>query len=171
MSSNKIIIEKINSEILKQILEESIYKDYNCEDFSFIFRSFFLYKMIGSKFSQISYSTSDFGDIIEKINSINMFPYSIGIPILKIIKSKVFPLLPLGDIMIKYCKNKIYLPYSISMKLAYGKPIKLSEIINFRKGLAVTNNKFIAYVKVENRGRNTLIIPDLDIGWYLRRGG
>lgn len=171
MPSNKIIVRKIYYDSLREILESSIYKEYNCDDFCHIFKSYYIFKLIGTKFSQISYSSSDFDDIIQIMNNIKIFPYSVGIPILKITKSEVFPLLPLGGIMSKYCKNKISLPNPVVMKLIYGKSIKVSDKINFKRGLLISNQKFIAFIRTKSLNRGTLIIPELDIGWYLRKGG
>lgn len=171
MFADKINVKQISYNELRNILENTIYREYNCEDFSYIFKSSYIFRLDGNKFSQILYSSVDFKDIIEKLEYINLFPYSIGIPILKIKKSKVYPLLPLGEIMVIHCKNKLYLPEALGMKLIYGKSIRINEKVNFMKGIGVINGKFIAFITVKSLGKNTLIIPDLDIGWYLRKGG
>ncbi|AWR97222.1 hypothetical protein DFR86_06375 [Acidianus sulfidivorans JP7] len=171
MSIRKINIEKISKNDLEKLLQ-SIYKRYNCDNFSKVFDSYFILKIEGEKFSQIAYTNSDFSQIIDKLNNINLFPYFIGIPILKITgKNKIVPLLPLGDIMKDFCKNKIYLPSSLAMKIIYGHKIEVKESYSFKYGIIILDDKFIAYVKTLRSKNKTLIIPDLDIGWYLRKAG
>ncbi|ARM75861.1 hypothetical protein [Acidianus manzaensis] len=171
MSSTKIDVKNIDFEEFKEMLD-SIYKKYNCVDFSHMFSTFHILKISGANFSQILYTTSDFDQTIKELNRIGLFPYSVGIPILKIDTSgRIIPLLPLGDIMKNFCKNKICLPSSIVMKIIYGREVKVNEKYPFKYAILMLNNIFVAYVKVKRIANKTMIIPELDIGWYLRKAG
>ncbi|WP_236751382.1 hypothetical protein [Acidianus sp. HS-5] len=137
------------------------------------FSKYHVYELLGEKFSQVSISTSDFTDIISKISEIDLYPYMIGTPILKIFNSrKVLPLIPLGNILAMFCKKTIRLNEKIINKLIYGNTVNINKKITFDRAIVVNKyGEFIAYVKVKRFENSTLIIPELDIGWYLRKGG
>ncbi|AEB94119.1 MULTISPECIES: hypothetical protein [Metallosphaera] len=109
---------------------------------------------------------------ITKILSKDINIVSIGLPLLSLGKKGVMPLLPLGTKMAEVCSNKIVLPTSLAQKVLYGKPVVVKERYSFYKALLIDeNNDFLSFVKLRRRRDDTVIIPILDIGWYLREGG
>ncbi|BFH73333.1 hypothetical protein SJAV_12770 [Sulfurisphaera javensis] len=175
MQDNKrIIAEKISlNRILNYI--NKIFERYKCEkEYSFLEnKEIFMFK---SKYSIVeiidkSINTDIF---LLELNKINMFPYSLGEPILMITESgNVKPLLPLSRYLIKICKNKIVLNEKMSEIITYGKPITIvNKEIEEKHYLAINKyGEFIAYVTVKKENNKVKIIPELDIGWYLRKGG
>jgi len=84
-------------------------------------------------------------------------------------KFGILPFISVSNILVNNCKKKLILPNKLAEKLTYGKKIILREKIP--DGFYIILNKegdFIGIVKVEG---NKKIIPILDIGWYLRKGG
>ncbi|MCY0883475.1 MAG: hypothetical protein OWQ50_06760 [Acidianus infernus] len=174
MPSQKMLVKTLKTRELMKILEKIII-EFECsyDELYEYFSRYHIYEIIGEKFSQISISTSDFSNIIDIISKIGLHPYMVGTPILRITESKkIFPLLPLGNILSKYCKKIIRLNENLINKLVYGKTIEINEKINFNRVIILNNyGEFIAYAKIMREKNSTLIIPELDIGWYLRKGG
>ncbi len=174
MSPQEMRVKSLNIYELQSILDD-ILRIFDCkyDDIYKYFSKYHIYELLGEKFSQVSISTSDFTEIVNKISKIDLYPYFIGIPILKITKSKnILPLIPLGNILTKFCKKIIRLDEKLVNKLIYGKSVFINEKITFDRAIIVNKyGEFIAYVKVKRFKNGTLIIPELDIGWYLREGG
>jgi ribosome biogenesis protein Nip4 len=174
MSSQKMLVKTISAHELMKILEKIIMEfDCSYDEIYEHFSKCYIYEIIGEKFSQISLSTSDFSNIINVMSKIGLHPYMIGTPILRVTKSKkIFPLLPLGNILTKYCKKIIRLNENLINKIIYGKTIEINDKIGFNRVIIVNKyGEFIAYAKIKREKNYTLIIPELDIGWYLRKGG
>ncbi len=169
MSSKKVIKFKIidYEELLQYI--SSLSKDFNCSFDMSIFKKYSVIKSYNSNFSQIFLlSNKNISNIILS----NLKIYSAGISILKILNNLVVPQLPLGDLMIKYCKNKLILPEPILMKILYGKCVEVREKYKFKYGLLVSkNDEFLGFIKIIQYKNGSKIIPEKDIGWYLRESG
>jgi len=153
---------------------EKIFKLYNCENNLDFLNDKDIY-MFSFRFStiQIIPKTVKLDEAINALRSINLDPYSIGEPIILISEDgNVKPLLPFSRYLVKLCKNKIYLPEKLAEILTYGKPITIKEIIEEGAYLVMDKDEnFIAYGIVKREKNETKIIPELDIGWYLRKGG
>lgn len=166
--------------IVKQILVS-----YNCdaEGFSQLFRDKEIF-LFSSSFDQIEVFSNKNNDklneILTKLRELNLYPYSIGEPIVKILKGKVYPLLPISEYLSQVCKNKIFLNNSkLVEKLTYGKSV-LVDFRDVKTTCELSDNKkyliysedaiFIAFTRVKIKKKFVEIIPDLDIGWYLREG-
>lgn len=107
-----------------------------------------------------------------KILSENVSPTAIGLPLFLIRRSRILPLLPLGDYMVKDCENKLNLPEPLVQKILYGKSIIVKERFSYERALLVDSyGDFLAFVFLRGEPHGTKIIPELDIGWYLREGG
>ena len=157
-----------------RIYIEKIFKLYNCENNLDFLNDKEIY-MFSFHFStiQIIPKTNKLNEIIDALRSIGLNPYSVGEPIILISENgDVKPLLPFSRYLVKLCKNKIYLPEKLAEILTYGKPVILKEAIEEGAYLIMDkNDNFIAYGIVKREKNKTKIIPELDIGWYLREGG
>ncbi|BCU70563.1 hypothetical protein [Stygiolobus caldivivus] len=181
-TKKKIEYKKISLNEFLHIVS-SLLKEYNCiEDiFSYLFQDKLLFEFI-SAFIQIEVidKNSKVDEILNKLKQINLYPYSIGEPIIKIKKGKVYPLLPIADYLRLACKNKIYLKdRKVIEKLTYGKNATLGindilaseKLIDKGKYLIYDiDDIFICFSMIKLKNERVEIIPDLDIGWYLREG-
>jgi len=169
----KIIITKMSLENAR-IYIDKIFKLYNCENNLEFLNDKEIFMFI-SHFStiQIIPRTNKLDQIINGLNIIGLNPYSIGEPIILVSKDgNVKPLLPFSRYLIKLCKNKIYLADKLAEIITYGKLLTLNEVIEEGAYIIMDkNDNFIAYGTVKRKKNKTKIIPVLDIGWYLRKGG
>mgnify|MGYP001772512242 CR=1 FL=1 len=172
-SKGRLIITKLSLEDIRVYIDK-IFKLYNCENNLEFLNDKEIF-MFTSHFStiQIIPRTNKLDEIINALNAIGLNPYSIGEPIILVLKDgNVKPLLPFSRYLIKLCKNKIYLPDKLAEILTYGKSITLREPIEEGAYIVMDkNNNFIAYCTAKREKNKTKIIPELDIGWYLREGG
>lgn len=144
-------------------------KDYNCLFNVDVFNRYIVVKSYDANFSQIFIiSNKKIPNIV--FNELNI--YSVGISILKISNKVVLPQLPLGNLMVKYCKNKLSLPEPILMKILYGKNVEVREKYIFKYALLISKyNEFLGFIKIKHHRNGSKIIPEKDIGWYLRKSG
>ena len=172
-NEKRLVVTRISLDEAR-IYIDKIFKLYNCENnLEFLNnKEIFLFS---SHFSiiQIIQKTDKLDEIINALRTISLNPYSIGEPIILISKNgNVKPLLPFSRYLIKLCKKKICLPDKLAEILTYGKPVILREPIE--EGAYIIMDKdenFIAYGIVKREKNKTRVIPELDIGWYLRKGG
>ena len=180
MQVKKIKVRKISVDelfsIISPLLEEY---NWNKEYLYQTFQNKFIFRFT-SEFDQIEIidKNEKIDEVLNELAEINLYPYSIGEPIIRIEKGKVYPLLPLANYL-SIC-NKIYLKNTkMAEKLTYGKAVivNINEIIT--QGPLVNNAKylvysqdglFIAFSRVKIKKNFVKILPDLDIGWYLRKG-
>ncbi|QGR18850.1 hypothetical protein [Stygiolobus azoricus] len=183
-AKKKLDYRRISLDEFLSIVEQ-ILKSYNCDNlrFSQLFKDKEIF-LFSSSFDQIEvFSSKNYdklNEILTKLREVDLYPYSIGEPIAKVVKGKAYPLLLMSEYLSQVCKNKIFLNNSkLVEKLTYGK----SVLINFRDVKAtceLTDNKkyliysedgiFVAFARVKIKKKFIEIIPDLDIGWYLREG-
>lgn len=174
MQNNKRInITKISIDDIKEYISD-IFTKYNCiNSFDFI-KDKEIYKF-ESEYSivEIIHKNNALDKILLELKNINISPYSIGEPIIVINKiGEARPLLPLAKYLLNICKNKITLNEKLSEILTYGKPLIINEKLEGKYYLVLNKTgEFVAYVKVKIEKEKTKIIPLLDIGWYLRKGG
>ncbi|BAK54225.1 hypothetical protein [Sulfurisphaera tokodaii] len=174
MQNNKGVIVEIISidEAIKYI--NRIIKMYNCiENYDFLInKEIFLFRAYYSMI-EIMDKSKRLNQLLENLAKIRLNPYALGEPILLITKNrKIRPLLPLSKYLINICKNKIFINNKISEILTYGKSVTINSEINEGRYLALNDDGFfIAYVKIKREKNSVKIIPELDIGWYLRKGG
>lgn len=169
----RVVVTKIDLDVVKRYLNK-IFEMYECED-NLQFLSNKEIFMFTSEFSVIAVITksSHIDDVLNKLSSIGLFPYALGEPIIMISNQrKVRPLLPLSRYLVNICKNKLVLDEKLAEVLTYNKSIVIRERIKQGRYLALDKNGyFIAYVVVKREKDKSKIIPELDIGWYLRKGG
>ena len=172
-NEGRLVITKLSLDGVRAYIDK-IFKLYNCEN-NFEFLNDKEIFMFTSYFStiQIIPRTNKLDEIISELGRIGLNPYSIGEPIIIISKDgNIKPLLPLSRYLIKLCKNKIYLSEKLAEILTYGNAITLREAIEEGSYIIMDkNDNFIAYGIVKREKNKTKIIPELDIGWYLRKGG
>jgi len=144
-------------------------KDYNCLFDIDFFKRYNIIKSYNANFSQIFLiSSKKIPNIV--LDELNI--YSPGISILKISNKVILPQLPLGNLMVKYCKNKLSLPEPILMKILYGKDVEVREKYRFKYALLISKyNEFLGFIKIKQHRNGSKIIPEKDIGWYLRESG
>ncbi len=169
MPSKKVIKFKIidNDELMKYI--SLLSKDYNCSFNVDVFKRYVAIKSYDTDFSQIFLVSSKNipSTIFDELNI-----YSAGISILKMSNKTILPQLPLGNLMVKYCKNKLSLPEPLLMKILYGKDVEIREKYRFKYALLVSKyNEFLGFIKIKIYRNGSKIIPEKDIGWYLRESG
>lgn len=152
-------VRKVRTEQFSRALHE-----YGCDRFP---ANFELYEI-----GDIIYGTMGDPNILEGIMRRDVKVEMIGLPLLLRRGRKLVPLLALGDYMAKSCSHRVRLPDRIIEKILYGRTVTVKETYNFRKGLLVDRHSdFVAFITLRSRKKGTEIIPDLDIGWYLRAGG
>ncbi len=172
----RLTFEELSDKEFISTLRESV-NQYNCEITENIFadKCFFIAHSEFDQIFMILHNNMN-KEILKNFSKINLSPYSIGIPILRQYKGKFFPTVSMGNLLVKFCKNKVSLDDPEIEKLTYNKSVIIDKKIEFNYGIAIDrNNDFISYVKlVAKKNRNkflTEVIPTLDIGWYLREGG
>ncbi|MEM1626310.1 MAG: hypothetical protein QXV69_03375 [Sulfolobaceae archaeon] len=154
--------EEIDKEKIYEIIND-ISSKLNCNfDLTIFNNKIFL------KFSKYIMIFKNENEILNKIDKEKLISCGIIFAILTK-RDGVLPFISISDILINSCKNKLILPEKLAEKLTYGKKIILKEKLNNGYYIVLTKKgDFIGIVKVR---REKEIIPILDIGWYLRRGG
>ncbi|QKQ99855.1 hypothetical protein GWK48_05155 [Metallosphaera tengchongensis] len=163
-----IDFEEVDLGAIKSILH-TIGLIYGCKEITELY-SFNFYKLNG-----IIYGfNGKVPDIIKQKVGLSEIPKpsQLGIPLLMVTERKVVPMLPLGQYMVKACHNVIHLPEALASKVLYGKTVIIKDSYSFWRGLLRDKRgDFLAFLKLRKLGNETEIIPELDIGWYLREGG
>ncbi|BCU67354.1 hypothetical protein HS7_07910 [Sulfolobales archaeon HS-7] len=109
--------------------------------------------------------------IIEKSRSINLHPLFIG-GIFAYKRGRIWePDLDVGQLLVNKCGNVIRLNEQLIYKFLYGKELLIKETFNFAKGIVVDYNmKFMGYASLRKVKNMTKLIPENDLGYYLRSG-
>jgi len=169
---NFIVLDK--SRLIE--LLHPIYKKYNCnEEYSFLENKLII--KFKSSFEQIEIieNNSKVREVLDELEKIGLFPYSVGEPIILKKGKDVRPLIPLAKYLSQVCKNKLILKSKLAEKITYGKTVRLSlGSLKIKEGSYLVYNEkndFICYSNVKIDKKGIKIIPELDIGWYLRKGG
>lgn len=168
-----MIIKEIKVEDIRKYLDK-IFDKYNCEkDYSFLGNKIIIEYDAKFRTIEIFEKNENANRIIKELQRLGFYPYSIGEPILVIDRKYVKPTLPLARHLKGLCKNILIIKEKeLAYKLTYGKEVVVREEIPNGFYLAFdSENNFLSYVRVKREKRYVKIIPELDIGWYLRKGG
>ncbi len=170
MSPEKVVrYEVIGREEVWPYLE-AIALRYNCSFPRDLFGDYVLVKTEGGKFSQVFITANS--ALLPNLLNLGLKVEFVGVSILKIKGSKAYPQLNMGNFMVKHCKNKVILPDPLVQKVLYGKEVTVKERFDFTSGILVSRyGEFLGFVRLTTSKRGTRIIPEKEIGWYLRRGG
>ncbi|MBW9140508.1 MAG: hypothetical protein K1T65_02160 [Candidatus Aramenus sp.] len=169
-SEKKVVRFKVIGTHEVKVYLDDIALKYNCSFPCGMFDDYTVVEAEGSDFSQIFIASKStlLPELLEKGLNVEF----VGVSIMKVKGGKVYPQLNMGDIMVKYCKNKVLLPEPLVQKLLYGREITVRERYYFTNGLLVsTRGEFLGFVKLDRTKNGTRIIPEKEIGWYLRSGG
>jgi ribosome biogenesis protein Nip4 len=169
-SEEKVVRFKVIGRHEVKVYLDDIASKYNCSFPCGMFDDYAVVEAEGGNFSQIFITSKStlLPVLLEKGLNVEF----VGVSIMKVKGGRVYPQLNMGDIMVKYCKNKVLLPDPLVQKLLYGREITVRERFHFTDGLLVsTRGEFLGFVKLDRTKNGTRIIPEKEIGWYLRSGG